>query len=218
MGFDGPQAADYDNVAALNEAYLLLLAREQRLGDALSALPVRVREKLQCLKHAEIQRLSRAPFLLFSFREQDARYWQRILADAGNRDLFAVGGSDELDTLVSGGLGFMWQLARQNPFALRLISGASLHWCEQIAELTFFRLLDSVALQGDVPVPRFATHHELWRKLVGPGISRKSSCRQAAQMSALQAVLTRQTGTRSIEPLPVAARRLSASGMVLADK
>lgn len=218
MGFDGPDAADYANVAALNEAYLTLLGGEPRLRDALSNLPAPVREKLLCLGPAEIQRLAAAPFLLFSFREHDGRYWQRILADANNRDLFAVGGSDELDTLVSAGLGFMWQLARQNPFALRLVCGASLHWCEQIADLTFYRLLDSVALQGEVPVPRFADHHELWRKLVGPGVSRKSSLRHAAQMSALQAVLTRQSGSRPEQRWPVAARRVPRTGLVLADK
>jgi hypothetical protein len=98
--------------------------------------------------------------------------------------------------VVSAGLGFVWQLARQNPYALRLFCGASLYWCERIAEQTFYQLLTAVSAHGRVAELRNAYDHELWGKLLDQGINSRSAIRKAAHMSALQTILTRPANQR----------------------
>ncbi len=208
MAFDGPQAADYENVASLNRAYLSVLRRDARSHLGLAHLSTELFGRLTELTERQIEYLSAAPFLLLSFREQDDRYWNKVLGDATDRDLFSVSACDDLDTVVSAGLGFVWQLARQNPYALRLFCGASLYWCERIAEQTFFHLLASVASQGSVPELRNAHDQGLWRKLLDHGVSRRVAIRKAAHLSALQTVLTRPGNPRQ----PNWARAARASG------
>jgi hypothetical protein len=85
---------------------------------------------------------------------------------------------------------FVWQLAKHNPYAARLICGASLHWCEQLTERTFLQVLALAGTQPDVLVARAASDKELWCKLLNCGISRENEIRHAAHISALQCVLT----------------------------
>jgi hypothetical protein len=199
MAFDGPQAADYENVASLNRAFLTVLRRDARSRQGMGPVSAELLERITELTDMQVERLAAAPFLLLSFREQDDRYWDRVLANNNDRDLFSSTGCDDLDTVVSAGLGFVWQLARQNPYVLRLFCGSSLYWCERIAELTFFHLLASVAAQGSVPQLRHAENHELWSKLLDQGVSVRADIRTAAQLSALQTILTRPTRERQTE-------------------
>lgn len=196
MAFDGPQADDYENVASLNRAFLTVLRCDARSRHGLLPVSTEVLERIAELTEMQVERLAAAPFLLLSFREQDDRYWDRVLADNNDRDLFSSTGCDDLDTVVSAGLGFVWQLARQNPYVLRLFCGSSLYWCERIAEQTFFRLLDSVAAQGGVPELRHAENRELWSKLLNQGVSVRAGVRTAAHLSALQTILTRPAKLR----------------------
>ena len=217
MTFNGPQPADYDNVASLNRAYLSVLGRDSRSHSGLAHLSTDLYGRLTELTESQIERLSAAPFLLLSFREQDDRYWNKVLDDSGGRDLFAVSACEELDTVVSAGLGFVWQLARQNPYTLRLFCGASLYWCERIAEQTFFRLLASVASQGSVPELRNAHDQKLWTKLLDHGVSRCTPIRHAAHLSAMQTVLTRPENPRQPK-WARAARSSGYSGLRVADE
>jgi hypothetical protein len=127
---------------------------------------------------------------LFSFREGDERYWTHVLDRTPERGLFTGNDSDEVDTLISASLGFIWQLAQRNPYTLRLICGATLYWTERIAEQTFFGLLDAVRKTGDTPDIRLVRRSQIWNKLLDGGVSRERVTRRAAQMSALQVVLT----------------------------
>jgi hypothetical protein len=190
MAFSGPELSDYDNVVSLNSAWLGLLQQETRLASGLIGLPDGLCRRITNLSQQQITRLAATRFLLFSFRERDDRYWTRVLAGSPDRDLFRATNTDEVDTLVSASLGFIWQLARRNPYALRLICGASVYWTERIAEQTFFELLDAVHATGDTPCIRFVQQHEMWRKLLDSGVSRQRMKRHAAQVSALQALLT----------------------------
>ena len=199
MAFDGPRAADYENVLTLNQAYLEVLQRDPPSHAGLAHLTPELFGSITQLSSREVRHLSAAPFLLLSFREYDERYWGRILECDGDRDLFASSGSDDLDTLVSAGLGFVWQLARENPFAVRLFCGASLYWCEQIAEQTFYGLLSSVMAQGGAPHLRHAHDRELWSKLLSAGVDQRMSIRSAAQLSAMQTILTRPDLTQQHE-------------------
>lgn len=205
VAFSGPEMSDYDNVVSLNAAWLELLQRENRLRSGLTGMPDTLQLRISNLSRQQIDRLAATPLLLFSFREGDERYWTQVLNGNPERDLFATPASDEVDTLVSASLGFIWQLARRNPYALRLICGASVYWTERIAEQTFFGLLDAVRCSGDTPCARFVSQRDLWRKLLSGGVSRESMTRHAAQVTALQAVLTDPPDNRA-ESWPIAAR------------
>ena len=190
--FRGPAATDFDNVHSLNLAFLKLLRRDPEVRKCLEGLPADIAKRLLRLGDGEAERLASTPFLLLSFRERDDDFWEGLFAGK-NRDLFvpARPASDELGRLISAGLGFMWQLARQNPYAARLICGASLHWCDQLAERTIFQVLAAASISGEVLVLRSGLDAELWTKLLQSGTSREKQVRRAAHISALQCVLTR---------------------------
>lgn len=217
MAFDGPETTDYDNVVSLNQAYLRLIRNDDGLSRGLGELAQPMRRRITTLDRCEAHRLAKTPFLLFSFRESDDLYWNRILAEPIATDLFRSCPSEDVNTVISAGLGYIWQLAQHNPYALRLTCGATLYWCERIAELTFFRLLDAVRSSGDVPLLRCGHQHDLWRKLLGSGVSRDETIRQAAQVSALQAVLTDPPGNRK-DTWSLAARKLRAPGLRVAEE
>ena len=218
MVFDGPGAEDFGNVAALNRAWLRLLrqdpvsrkTRGQVAGAHLAALAK--------LTHAESERLAEAPFLLFSLRERDEALWSDIIEGACHRSLFRDTRTPEAETVLAAALGFVWALARQNPYALRLICGATLYWCERVGELTFYRLLSAVRQTDEIPVPRSAAHPTLWRKLLTAGVSPRDDLRSAAQLSALQTVLTEPVESPRAERLPLAASRARAPGLRVAEQ
>jgi len=189
--FRGPGATDFENVHSLNRAFLKLLRHDADSRRCLQGLPPALAGCLVSLADSEAERLAGTPFLLLSFRERDVEFWEAIFGDASHKDLFATRESDDLRRLISAGLGFVWQLARQNPFAARLICGASLHWCEQLTERTFFQVLATVGTRADVLILRCATDAGLWAKLLASGVSREKQIRRAAHISALQSVLTR---------------------------
>lgn len=190
MSFDAPGVRDFDNVASLNSAYLGLLGSERALGRGLLACPPTLQKRLSGLTRAEARRLAETPFLLFSFRERDDRYWDAVLDRPTEPRLFRSSGSEPVDTLIAAALGYVWQLANRNPYSLRLVCGATLYWCERIADLTFYGLLDAVRNSGDVPLLRHAHVESLWRKLLDDGTHSNGRIRRAAHLSALQFVLT----------------------------
>ena len=194
MTFESPATVDYRNVRALNRAYLSLLQTDRHTQQSLLRLAPQLIRRITSLTRHQVERLSATPFLLLSFREGDDKLWSQILAEDADRDLFANAVADDLDRLRSAGLGFVWQLARQNPYTLRLICGASLHWCEQIAERTVFGLLSAAAPHADLVELRRAGDAELWWRLLDDGICRETDIRMAAHMSVMQTVLTRPEG------------------------
>jgi len=190
MDYLGPQQADFSNVRSLNLEFLGVLARRQS-SALLAGLPGELSQRVRALRPAQCERLAATPFLLFSFRERDDDYWERLLAANAARDLFAGASADEGQMrLIAAGLGFVWQLARQNSYAARLICGASLHWCERLAERTLLDVVNVVAASDDVLVLREGADCALWRKLLHSGISNERQVRRAAHISALQYVLT----------------------------
>lgn len=219
MEYRGPQDADYDNVRALNRTWLGLLGDAPRARRLLAGLPAALAERCVGLRSLQRERLARTPFLLLSFREDDTGRWAAMFEglDGRGRSLFA--GSPPQDAAEAGlthaALGFVWQLARLNPYAARLICGASLHWCEQIAERPLIEVVVTASC-GELLVPRRAGDTCLWRKLLYEATAADRAVRDAARISALQRVLTAGqepgTGRRSL-----AARRLAAPGMQVAD-
>lgn len=217
MAFDGPAPVDYRNVSALNSAFLTLLQANRRARRSLHQLSSPLGKRITSLTRHQIDRLSAAPFLLLSFRERDDRLWTQILSAESGRDLFTRPVADDIDRLQSAGLGFVWQLARQNPYTLRLVCGASLHWCEEISERTFFGLLASVAPHNDLLELRRGNDDELWSKLLDNGVSRDTDVRTSAHVSALQTILTRPADSTP-RSWAVAACKSRNSGLRVADE
>lgn len=217
--FRGPGNADFENVRSLNRAWLGLLKREAEARRGLRALPPALGERIATLPEGEADRLATTPFLLLSFRERDDEFWEMLFEDDPRGDLFAmpVPPSGELGRLISAGLGFVWQLARQNPYAARLVCGASLHWCEQLAERTLFRVLATAGTRADVLTLRCSADAELWAKLLASGVSRERQVRRAAHISALQSVLTRASLPER-KKLAAAACAVRAPALKVADE
>jgi hypothetical protein len=219
MEFAGPDAADFANVRALNGAFLELARRRRLTRASLNGLEEKLAGRLQGLTENQASRLAAAPFLLFSFRERDARLWEQLLQAAGNRDLFTIASAagDELARLTAAGLGFVWQLAQRNPYAARVLAGASLHWCEQIAERTFLQLLAITSIRDDLLQLRSGSDSDLWRKLLDAGVMRDDRLRQCAHVSALQAILTHDR-IDIRQAWPAAARKIDRPGLRVAEE
>lgn len=180
MEYEGLTQDDLVNVRALNRRWLRM-----RQDDAACDAP---------LADKRLERLAAAPFLLFSFREQDADLWQALLRHDRQQDLLRRGktASAELRALQAAGLAFLWELARRNPYVARVVSGAPLSWCEQIASSTLIRVLESTA-HCIVLESRFDDASSLYRRLLNHGGSARQKTRVFAQIGALQAMLTSAT-------------------------
>ena len=214
MQYSGPEQADFDNVQALNRQYLRLIGQ----GVSVPGAHPEIERQLLALGDARAGRLAGAPFLLFSLRECEAEYWEAILDETPNGDLFMqpVPERSGERQLVAAALGFLWELAKRNPYAARLVSGASLHWCEQVSEMT---LCDLMALAGrrlDVPLLRRADDHKLWARLLREGTSHVRPVRRASQVGALQSLLT-HSEVAAARAWRVAARASSSPGLRVAE-
>jgi len=191
MPFSGPQKAEFNNVRSLNQAFLNRLRTSPDAQMLLQAFSPKLRPLVAGLTDMQLRRLAETPFLLLSLREQDDDYWSVLFADDPTGDLFAVnsgGGHDR--HLVAATLGFLWQLAQHNPYAVRLVSGATINWCDRLANSTLLRLLQRTADRTDLLRPRHSENLDFWRKLLGPGLSSEPGIRTAAHLSALQSMLT----------------------------
>lgn len=218
MDFSGPEPADYRNVQSLNYQFLFL-ARNGLAGHGLQqqSEPM-VNTLIAGLTDLQIDRFSQSPFLLFSLRERDEEYWSFLSAEDRTMDLFvALEQGSESSQLAAAGLAFLWQLARRNPYAARLVSGATLNWCEQLAGHTLLYVLQRMAGRSDLLMLRRAEDADFWNKLLGPGLSSEPDVRKAAQLSALQTILT-DDSTAQYRPMRAAACSLPLAALRVADK
>jgi hypothetical protein len=151
------------------------------------------------------------PFLLMSLAEDDEARWQSLFAEQKTRDLLqCMQRRDEAASrLIAAGLGFLWQLAQRNPYAVRLVSGASLTWCEQLASCTLMDLFSRALEDQALLAPRLADKPDLWHKLLTVGVSNRRHLRRAARVAALQTLLT-QGPMRTYRPLAAAACKMPA--------
>ena len=176
MEYQGLTTDDLVNVRALNRAWLAL-------GMPCTGEPLPLSLQRQ-------RRLAAAPFLLFSFREQDTGLWQRMLDADAQRDFFAPPSSGGgLRDLQATGLAFLWELTRRNPYAARVVCGAPLQWCEQLAVATLVRVHEC-ARSCDLAEWRFPVDSPINRRLLLHGSSAVREPRLAAQVAALQSLLT----------------------------
>lgn len=191
MDFTGPQKAEFNNVRSLNLEFLNNLRSSPDAAALHQDFAPKLRPLVAGLTDLQARRLSETPFLLLSLRERDDDFWSVIFADDPNKDLFSMSSGDGRDRhLVTAALGFLWQLAQHNPYAVRLVSGATISWCENLANCTLLRLLQRTADRTDLLRSRHAGNQEFWRKLLGPGLNSDPVIRRAAHLSALQSMLT----------------------------
>ena len=194
MDFSGPERTDFANVEALNRAFLLKL-RSPAAGRRLrKGIPESLRDATTGLTDVQIDRLSASPFLLLSLRERETTFWREIEADPKAMDLFEAPGKSR-DELAVAAVSFVWQLTRRNPYAARLVTGASPRWCERLGEFTLLTLLQRVASRRDFLRPRFADNPGCWRKLLGSGLSSQVQVRESAYFACLQTLVTEQPDT-----------------------
>ena len=200
MEYEGLSQDDLDNVRALNRAWLEL--------DGSAELR---------LSASRLERLAATPFLLFSFCEHDDARWRRLLGEQRQQDMLGQEPviSTELRQLQAAGLGFLWELARRNPYVARIISGAPLHWCEQVAASTLVQVINCARFK--MIEPRFADGTSLKRRLLGGGSALEREMRIFAQIGALQSMLTSGQPAQ-YGRLPAAARRMPRTGRQVADK
>lgn len=196
--YPGPSSDDYANVLALNTAFL---------------------EANYDLKGPQRGRLAAAPFLLFSIRENDLEWWEKALADNRQGDLMPEPklSNTELRGIQSAAIGFLWQLARRNPYAARIMSGATIAWCEKLAAMPLVTLLDRVAGRSDLMTSRLEDHGDSGHHLLGCGTSSRQRVRRAAQLIVLQSLLTR-TGSEQYTRLPAAACKMAGPRLKVAEK
>lgn len=218
MMFVGPEPADFDNVRALNSAFLELLADSEIGKDLTAGLADALRRQLAGLGSRDRQRLSEAPFLLMSLREHDAGTWQALAGEPTPDGLLAFGPRNmQVGRLLDAVIAFLWQLARRNAYAARLVSGAGIDWCEQLAEATLVDVIGRAAAHRDLLSLRFSGEGRVWDKLLGPGLSNVTQTRRAACLSVLQELLTRSP-TRGYANLRSAACKSAMPVMRMSDR
>ena len=169
--FPGPSPDDYANVLALNTAFI------KAAFD---------------MKGPQRGRLAAAPFLLFSFRERDLEWWDAALVENHQGDLMSAPELDNpaLRCIQTASLSFLWHLSRRNPYATRIISGATVSWCEKITDLPLVTLLDRIGVRSDLMQSRLNSPDEHGARLLGNGTSSRRKVRRSSQLVALQSLLT----------------------------
>jgi hypothetical protein len=212
MHFHGPDRADLANVFMLNSAFIAWLRAKPSEHAPERGLPPEIHARFAALSGEQRERLARVPFLLMSFAEDDEARWQSLFAEQRTRDLLqCVQQRDEVASrLIAAGLGFLWQLSHRNPYVARLVSGASLAWCEQLASCTLMELFSRALEDQALLTPRMAATPDLWHKLLTAGVSSRRHLRRAARVAALHTLLA-QSPLRASRPLAAAACKLPAA-------
>jgi hypothetical protein len=196
--FPGPSVDDYANVLALNTAFIKVTTD---------------------LKGPQRGRLAAAPLLLFSLREDDSPWWADVLAEQRQGDLMAAAEheSPELRRIQTAAISFLWQLARRNPYAARIISGATILWCDTITSLPLVTLLNRIGGRDDLLVSRLDKPVALGQRLLGTGTTSRRRVRRSSQLTALQTLLIRSESDNYTR-LPAAACSMSGPLRVLDKK
>jgi hypothetical protein len=215
MFYTGPTQSDYVNIQALNREFLKLL-QVHPIRFGLKAIHQR---RLAVLGRKQLEQLAATPFLLFTIQENDELTWRAICRADPNTDLFENGATNDagISNLLATSVGYLWQLAQQNPYSVRLICGASPAWCEMITAVTYFELLTLTRYRDDLLVLRQAQNVDIWSKLLAEGVRAEQHVRSAAHIAALQTLLTGYPGAAAAA-WPVAACKAAPRFLRVADE
>ncbi len=201
MDFRGVDETTIENGRALNAAFLALAT-----GPAAPAgLEQDFIDRLRHLDARRLERLSRAPFLLFAIAVVDTAPGPATpLRDS--MDLFDDPMGRAEARLVIATLSLLWSLARTDRHAARFLAGTSRGWCDDIAGASLVDVLDTTRRYETLVVPRSVAQRAFWDKLFVSACDRRSFVRRAARQSALQCVLTELRDDTYV-PVAVAACR-----------
>jgi hypothetical protein len=219
MQFQGPEAADLHTIRALNVAFIDAVAAGQLNAGTAGKTGQRLYARIRELDSQRRARLADCPFLLHSLPGASAPCWSRLFTAAPQDNLFAGqrGASVALVRLGAATLAFLWELSRRNPYAARLVSGASLGWCEQLADCDPVALTGFIAGESDMVFPRMPERESFWTRMLEAGTNASDEIREAAHLSGLQTLLTAE-GKTTYRRLPAAACRMPARAMRVADR
>lgn len=184
--FEPPANVDYRNVTEFNLAWLREASK---------------------LKGPQRARLASAPFLLFSMHEDDLDWWHAVLGDTPQSDWLRQRpiASAAMRSVQCAALGFLWQLAWRNPYAVRLISGAGVAWCDLLRQVPLVTLVDRVGARADLCKSRIDLGAS---SLFGMDcVSSVETQRRASHLVALQSILT-SVGADADRRLPAAACKM----------
>lgn len=211
MEFRSVDETTIENGRALNAAFLALAT-----GPAAPAgLEPDFIQRLRRLDARHLERLSRAPFLLFAIAVADpAPGLATSLRDS--MDLFDEPMGRAEARLVTATLSLLWSLARTDRHAARFLAGTPRGWCDDIAEASLVDVLDTTRRFEASIVPRSVAQRAFWDKLFVSACDRRPFVRRAARQSALQCVLT-ELRDDSYLPVAVAACRTRAPTRGVAD-
>jgi hypothetical protein len=209
MVYHGPDQTDLANVFVLNRVFIDWQRTRSREESPQRSLAPEICTRLRALNCEQRERLARTPFLLMSLAEDDDARWQSMFTDRMTRDLLqSVEVPDEVASrLAAATLGFLWHLAQRNPYAARLVSGASLNWCEQLCACTLMDLYGRALEDQALLAPRMADKTDLWNRLLTAGVSNRRHVRLAARVAAMQTMLT-QGSARPYRTLAAAACKM----------
>ena len=187
--YDGIDRADLAEVQALNRACLRLMRRREGQVSR-DHLPEPIAARIQGLTDWELERLAGIPVLL-GISVANTDYWDQWFDREAQTHLFeeSPAPTPTADVAVATLL-FLWQLSRTNPYAARLVSGASVSWCERLAGYRLAWLVRRIRSRSDFLLPRHATHAHFWQRLLDDGVSEDPSVRHAAHLCAMQTALT----------------------------
>ena len=210
MQFQCPGPAELTNVFVLNSAFIAWQRSISREPGREARMDPGIPARLAALDGAQRERLARTPFLLMSLAEDDELRWQALFSEQTTRDLLrCMQLRDEAASrITAAGLGFLWQLAQRNPYAARLVSGASLEWCEQLSACTLMDLIARALEDPTLLAPRMSDQPDFWDRLLTAGVSNRRQVRVAARVATLQTVLI-QHPLRPYRPLAAAACKMS---------
>ena len=184
MRFEGLSDTTLANAPLLNRGFIeFATTRPTGVSGSLA-------DRLATLSALERDRLSRAPFLLFTLDNFDLGRWQQAAAEAPRPDLFGPRMSETEWRLATTTLGVVWALARQNRYAARYLAGAGVAWCDHAASLPLPALLGAMERFERLVLPRFDAQPGIWRTLIRSTRDVRPVVRRAARLSALQSVLT----------------------------
>ena len=194
--YQPPDADDYANVTELNHAWLRATTG---------------------LRGPQRARLAAAPFLLFSLREHDLEWWRDALDSKSQADWLCQTESapNPIRRIQSAALGFIWQLARRNPYAARLVSGAGVTWCELLTSVPIVALIERVADRPDMTLSRL--DRDATTSIEAACTSERAELRRSSHLGALQSMLTTSVASLD-EPLRSAACRMPRARLRVADQ
>lgn len=220
MDFQPPDPADLANVHALNGAFIDCVSNRAVPEALLNSLSPPLLAALQECDAKRLDRLCHKPFLIFSLAEQDTGRWRRLFerrtsAPPDLIDALCIE-NNPAACLVSGALGFLWQLARRRPYAARVVSGASLAWCERLSERTLIEVLQFAVAEKDLLRLQMSGEAAFWQRMLVAGTSPEKAIRRAASLCSLQMLLTSCQSDR-LQRLPAAACSMPVPPMQVAE-